>query len=115
MFKRMIGDVVVVVIDEIGEVTFTRDPMFPQVIDISKKETAARAFAALVELVELCSTLVPTSRSQSYFQSGLELLLANHNFLLERFVDQVEFSDSIGEAAETGGQSELNVHPRRRP
>ena len=115
MNRRMIGEVITVVIDEIGECTFTRDPMFPQVIDMSKKETAARAFAAVVELIDLCSTLVPTSRAQSYLQSALELTLANYDFLLERFVDQVEFSDSINEAAGTGWQSELNPNVSPKP
>lgn len=115
MNKRMVGEVIVVVIDEIGECTFARDPMFPEVIDMSKKETAARAFAAVVEMLELCSTLVPTSRAQSYIQSALELTLANYQFLLERFVDQVEFSDSINEAAGTGWQSELNPNVSPKP
>lgn len=115
MGKRMIGDVVVVVIDEIGEVTFTRDPMYPQVINMTKKETTERAFAAVIELIDLCSTLVPTSKAQSYLQGALELVLASHDFLLERFTDQVEFSNSVDEAAGTGWQSELNPYVSRKP
>jgi len=100
--KRMIGDVVVVVIDEIGETAFFRDPMIRGTVEISKKETAERAFAAVVELVDLCSTLVPTSAAQSKLQSALELTLANYDFLLERFTEQLEFNESLGEAANMG-------------
>jgi len=113
--KRMIGDIVVVVIDEIGEVTFTRDPMFPLEITVGKKETLERAFAAIIELVDLCSTFVPVSAPQFELLKALELLLRDRSFLTERLVDQIEFSDSINEAAGTGWQSEgiLHTHPKQ--
>jgi len=111
--KRMIGDVVVVVIDNIGEVTFSRDPMFPGEVSIGKKETVERAFAAVVELVDLCGTIVPTSAAGFELQKALELLLRDFGFLAERLADQVEFSDSVSEAAGTGWQSDINAHPKR--
>jgi len=113
MNKRMIGDVFIVVIDEIGEVTFARDPMHPHIVELSKKESVERCFAAVIELIDVCSTLVPTSKSQFYLQSALELLLASRDFLQERFTEQVEFSDSLGEAAGTVGLLEGNTYRRR--
>jgi len=110
--KRMVGDIFVVVVDEIGEVTFARSPMFPDNVELSKKETLDRVFCALIELLDLCSTLVPTSRAQSYIQSALELTLANYDHLKERFTEQVEFIDSLGEAADSGWLLEGNTHRR---
>lgn len=111
--KRMIGDVIVVVIDEIGEVTFSRDPMFPGDVTLSKKETVARAFAAVVELVDLCSTVVPVSSAQFELLKALELLLRDQDFLTERLSEQIEFTRSVEEAAGTGWQSEIIA--RRKP
>lgn len=115
MSKRMVGDVVVVVIDEIGECTFSRDPMFPLEVHMGKRETVARAFAAVIELLDLCSTIVPTSTAHSHIQSGLELVLANYDFLLERFMEQVEFSDSLREAAAEGWLADANVNVSPKP
>jgi len=114
MKERMIGDVYVVVIDEIGEVTFARDAMFPGVVEMSKKESASRCFAAIFELLEVCSTLVPVSSAQFSIIQATELLLANRAFLQERFIEQVEFNDSLDEAAGTGRLLEGNTY-RRRP
>jgi len=114
MKERMIGDIFVVVIDDIGEVTFARDAMFPSVVEMSKKESASRCFAAVIELLEVCSTLVPVSAAQFAILQATELLLANRAFLQERFIEQVEFNDSLDEAAGTGRLLEGNTY-RRRP
>jgi len=110
--KRMIGEIIVVVIDEIGEVTFSRDPMFPQAINISRKETVARAFSALIELVDLCSTFVPVSAPQFELMKALELLLRDQDFLTERLVEQVEFYESVDQAAVRGGKDDVNASHR---
>lgn len=107
--KRMIGDVVIVVIDEIGEVTFSRDPMFPLAINISRKETVERGYAAIIELVDLCSTFVPVSAAQFKLMQALELLLRDRAALQERLTDQIEFYESIDEAAGTGGTANANA------
>lgn len=112
MNKHMIGDIFVVVIDEIGEVTFARAPMFPHNVEIGKKESAARCFAALVELLSLCSTLVPVSKTQFNILKATESMLAEWTFLLERFTEQVEFSDSLGEAAGSLGLLDDTTHKR---
>jgi len=112
--ERMIGDIFVVVVDEIGEVTFAHDVMFPGVVEMSKKETTARCFAAVIELISLASTLVPVSDSQFKLQQALELLLAHRAFLEERFTEQVEFQDSLDEAAGSGRLLEGNVYRKRR-
>lgn len=114
MNKRMIGDIFVVVIDEIGEVTFARDAMFPGVVEMSKKESTTRCFAAVAELLELCSTLVPVSKANFHILSALELLLSEWTFLQERFIEQVEFNDSLDEAAGTGRLLESNAYRTRR-
>jgi hypothetical protein len=112
MNKRMIGEIVVVVIDEIGEVTFARDPMYPLMIAVGRKETLERAFTAMIELVDLCSTFVPVSAAQFALRNALELLLRDQAFLTERLMDQVEFSDGTHEAADLGGQ--LNTSLKRK-
>lgn len=114
MNKRMIGDIFVVVIDEIGEVTFARDPMFPHVIEMSKKEATSRCFDAVIELLDMLSTLVPVSKAQFCILQAFELLLAERVFLQERFTEQVEFNDSLDEAAGTSGLLEGNVYRKRR-
>jgi hypothetical protein len=110
----MIGDVFIVVVDEIGEVTFARDPMIPHVVEMYKKETVTRCFAAIIELVDVCSTLVPVSAAQFELQKAFELLLRDQDFLTERLFEEVEFSDSVEEAAGLVGLLEGNKFRRRR-
>jgi len=114
MNERMVGDIYVVVIDEMGEVTFARDLMFPAVVEMSKNESASRCFAAVIELIEVCSTVVPVSPAQFHLMQALESLLAQRKFLQERFVEQVAFNDSLDEAAGSGRLLEGNTY-RRRP
>lgn len=114
MNKRMIGDVFVVVVDEIGEVTFARDPMFPHIVEISKKETIARSFDAVVELLDVCSTLVPVSKTQHLIMQALESILRERVYLQERLTEQVEFSDSLDEAADRDRLLEGNAYRKRR-
>jgi len=114
MNKRMIGDIFVVVIDEIGEVTFARDPMFPHVVEMSKKESTSRCFDAVIELLDMLSTLVPVSKAQFCILQAFELLLAERVFLQERFIEQVEFNVLLDEAAGTGGLIDDSVKRIRR-
>lgn len=95
MRKNMVGDVVVVVIDEIGEVTFMRDPMQPHIVEISKKETTERALAAVAELLDIAATVLPTSPAQFEVLKAKEFLLKDFKFLLDRLTEQVEFSSSV--------------------
>jgi hypothetical protein len=95
MRKNMIGDVVVVVIDEIGEVTFLRDPMQPHIVEISKKETTERALAAVVEVLDIAATVLPVSPAQFEVLKAKEYLLKDFRWLLDRLTEQVEFSDSV--------------------
>jgi len=95
MRKNMVGDVVVVVIDEIGEVTFMHDPMQPHIVEISKKESLERALAAAVECLDVVATLIPTSPAQFKVLEGKEFLLRDFRFLLERLTEQVEFSQGV--------------------
>jgi hypothetical protein len=95
MRKNMVGEVIAVVIDEIGEVTFLRDPMFPAVVEIKDKETTERALAAVVELLDICATVLPTSPAQFEVLKAKELLLKDFKWLLERLTEQVEFTDCI--------------------
>lgn len=95
MRKNMIGEVVAVVIDEIGEVTFLRDPMFPGVVEIKSKETAERALAAVVELLDICASVLPTSPAQFDVLKAKEYLLKDFKWLLDRLTEQVEFTDGV--------------------
>ena len=94
MRKNMVGEVVVVVIDEIGEVTFSRDPMFPAVVHIKKKETVERALQAVVELLDVVATVLPTSPAQFEVLKAQEFLLRDFPKLLDRLTEQVEFYES---------------------
>lgn len=91
MRKNMIGEVIAVVIDEIGEVTFLRDPMFPAIVEIKDKETTERALAAVVEMLDICSVVCPVSPAQFKMLEAKEFLLRDFKFLLERLTEQVEF------------------------
>jgi len=95
MRKNMIGEVILVVIDEIGEVTFLRDPMFPSVVEIKDKETTERALAAVVEILDIAATVVPTSPAQFKVLEAREFLLRDFKFLLERLTEQVEFTRGV--------------------
>jgi len=114
MNGRMIGDIYVVVIDQVGEVTFARSPMWPETVELSKKEASSRCFAAVIELLDLCSTLVPVSRTQFLIMQALEALLTERGFLLERFIEQVEFNDSLDEAASSDRLLEGSSYRKRR-
>jgi hypothetical protein len=114
VYGRMIGDIFVVVVDEIGEVTFARSPMWPQTVELSKKETTGRCFDAVVELLDLCSTLVPVSKTQFLIMQAMESLLTERGFLLERFIEQVLFNDSLDEAASGDRLLEGNSYRKRR-
>lgn len=93
MRKNMIGDVYVVVIDEIGEVSFLHDPMQPHIVEISKKETTERALAAVVEILDVAAQVIPVSAAQFKCLEAKEFLLRDFAFLLERLTEQVEFND----------------------
>lgn len=95
MKTRMVGDVVLVVIDEIGEVTFFHDPLQPDTVEIGKKETIVRAVAAIVEVLDTVAQLLPTSKSQFYVQGALELVLANFGWFVDRLTEQTEFNSSV--------------------
>lgn len=95
MRKNMVGEVILVVIDEIGEVTFLRDPMFPAVVEIKDKETTERALAAVVELLDIAATVLPVSPAQFKVLEAREFLLRDFRFLWERLTEQVEFSRGV--------------------
>lgn len=95
MNKSMVGDVVMTVIDEIGEVTFFRDPMYKDTVEIGKKETAARAIAAVVEAIEICELVVGVSRVGAKLTSAKELLLVNFEFHVNLLIEQTDFNSSV--------------------
>ena len=95
MRKPMIGDVVIVVIDEIGEVAFMRDPMEPSVIAITKKETCQRVMAATVEMLDFIRGVLPVSVAHFKVCEAMEYLLRDHDYLLDRLTEQVEFNRDV--------------------
>lgn len=95
MKKHMVGDVVVVVIDEIGEVTFFRDPLQPHIVEIGKKESVERAYLACVELVDFAAQIIPVSPAQYELLKALEYLQKDQKWLVDRLSEQVEFSDAV--------------------
>lgn len=94
MKKHMIGDTFVVVVDEIGEVTFEHIVLQDAVDHISENETAERAVAAVVELIEVAERVVGVSQVGAKLTSAKELLLVNFEFHVNRLIEQSEFSSS---------------------
>lgn len=94
MRKEMLGDTVVVVIDEIGEVTFSHEVLQAGVGHISKHETVERALAAVVELIEVAQLFLPTCAAQFELLKAKELVLRDFERLRDRLTEQAEFSQS---------------------
>jgi len=94
MQKQMRGDTFIVVIDEIGEVTFQHDILPARVQHISEHETAERAMAAVLELIEVAENVVGVGRVGQLLTGAKELLLVNFEFHVNRLIEQSEFSDS---------------------
>jgi hypothetical protein len=94
MRKHMIGDTVVVVIDEIGEVTFCHECLFDRVGVCSDMETAERTMAAIVELLVTVGKVLPVSAAGFEVEKALELLLRDFEPLTNRLSEQFEFSQS---------------------
>lgn len=95
MQKQMIGDVVVVVIDEIGEVTFLASRELPGIVGISKKETLTRVLAAIGECLHVVASALPVSAAQFEALKAHELLMQQFGPILERLTEQAEFTDSL--------------------
>lgn len=94
MKKQMIGDTYVVVIDEIGEVTFMHEVLPDTVQHASEHETAERAMAAVVELIEVAERICGVGQVGAKLTGAKELLLVNFEFHVNRLIEQSEFSDS---------------------
>ncbi len=94
MKKSMVGDTFVVVIDEVGEVTFQHDILPPCVAHISEHKTAERAVAAVLELIEVAEQIVGTGRVGQLLHGAKELLLVNFEFHVNRLIEQSEFQGS---------------------
>lgn len=94
MRKQMIGDTYVVVIDEIGEVTFQHDILPARVLHISEHETAERAMAAVLELLDVCGQVVGTSAVGFEIQKAMELLSRDFEKHVDRLIEQTEFQKS---------------------
>jgi hypothetical protein len=94
MQKHMVGNTFVVVIDEIGEVTFQRDVLFKHTTVVDRKETAARCMAAVVELLDVAQEFVGISAGSFEVLKARELLLRDFEKLVNRLAEQAEFNDS---------------------
>ena len=95
MRKEMIGDTFIVVIDEIGEVTFSHQVLQAGVSDISKNETTERALAAVVELIEVAELFLGVCAASFELRKAKELLLRDFAGLRDRIAEQSEFSQSV--------------------
>lgn len=88
----MIGDTTVVVIDEIGEVTFCRQVLFNTVEPCSDRETAERTMAAIIELLEVAGRVIPVSAAGFEISKAIEQALRDFKPLTDRLTEQFEFS-----------------------
>ena len=95
MKKNMVGDTFVVVIDEIGEVTFQHEILPARIGHVSEHETAERAIAAVIELIEVAENIVGVSQVGAKLTSAKELLLVNFEFHVNRLIEQTEFNASV--------------------
>jgi len=91
MKTQMVGDTFVVVVDEIGEVTFRHDILPARVMHISEHETAERALAAVLELLDVCATVVGVGATGFHIQKATEQLLKDYKPIHDRLVEQTEF------------------------
>lgn len=94
MRKQMVGDTFVVVIDDIGEVTFQHDILPARVLHISEHETAERAIAAVLELLDVCGQVVGVSAAGFEIQKAIELVSRDFKFHVDRLVEQDDFNRS---------------------
>lgn len=94
MKKQLVGDTFVVVIDDIGEVTFQHDILPARVMHISEHETAERAMAAVLELLDVCSQVVGISAAGFEIQKAIELVSRDFAFHVNRLAEQTEFNRS---------------------
>lgn len=94
MRKSLIGDVYVVVIDEIGEITFSHDVMEKRFEVYDNKETADRVLASLIELLDVVHHVLPTSAADFKLMQAMELIQGQFGPLRDRLVEQNEFTDS---------------------
>jgi hypothetical protein len=94
MNKNMVGDTFVVVVDEIGEVTFQHDILPARVLNISKNETAERVLAAILELIDVCHCVLGVSATGFHLQKAQEQLLRDYPKHLDRLIEQDEFTQS---------------------
>lgn len=95
MRKNMYGDVVVCVIDEIGEVTFCEVVMHKTVGVCSDIETAERTLAAVAELLNIVASVLPVSASGFAAKQAFELLMRDFKPLADRLSEQIEFQRSV--------------------
>lgn len=94
MRKQMVGDTFVVVIDDIGEVTFQHDILPARVLHLSEHETAERAIAAVLELLDVCSQVVGVSAAGFEIQRAIELVSRDFKFHVDRLAEQDDFNRS---------------------
>ena len=94
MRKQMIDDTFVVVIDEIGEVTFQHDILPARVMHISEHETAERAMAAVLELLDLCNQVVGVSAAGFEIMKAIELVSRDFKGHVDRLAEQTDFNRS---------------------
>lgn len=95
MLKQMVGDTTVVVIDEIGEVTFCHDIMKDSILPCSDLETLERTLAAVVVMLVVAERIVGVSIAGAKIQSAKESLLANSDWHIDRLAERVEFSKHV--------------------
>lgn len=95
MKKQMVGDVVVTVIDEIGEVTYCHDAMQKDVYCCSDRESEIRTMAAVLELIEVAEQLCGVSQVGAKLTSAKELLLVNFEWHVDRLSERNEFKRDV--------------------
>jgi len=93
--KSLVGETFVVVIDEIGEITFHRDVMFKTIQYYDNKETAERVLAAVLELLEVATAVLPTCAADALIMKAMEMILAQFKPLRDRLAEQAEFTQSV--------------------
>lgn len=92
MRKLMVGDVVVVVIDEIGEVTFCDHVMNDLVGVCSDLETAERTMQAVSEMMYIAWRILPACPAGYHLLKAWEAVQADFKPLCDRLSEQYEFS-----------------------
>lgn len=94
MRKEMVGDVVIVVIDEIGELTFEVSHGPVDLVTVKDNETKERVVSALCEMLDCVWRSLPTCAAGFEAAKALDLLSRDFSRIVDRIADPVSLDDA---------------------